>query len=211
MTAIDLTIDDWDKPDEMVGRGGIPAPGKYHCQVTDVKMENNQIELHFEISGPGSECGKTFREWLQMSGNTDETTKKIRGRLGVFACRLGLVSDTDWQAAKEQGIPLSFDFADAIGNQAIVELKEETNEGKTRIRVPWAGIHRLDSEEAKGVPLDPELAELGGYHGGNGTQGQGDNVAEAPQAQAQVTAQASQQPTAPVATAGNKPDEEFDF
>lgn len=172
--AIDISLDDFDSPEDVTKGGGMPAAGVYHCQVVDCEEKDGLIDVKWEILSPGTEVGKKFHSKLWLASNTgdEEKEKNTQRNLLRVALATRMLSKEDFAAAKQQGRPVTLDFAaNFMGCQAIVELQEREYEEKDRTGQPtgkkkkavdaaaWH-IHDVAEEKFAHIPINEEIAAL---------------------------------------------------
>lgn len=117
--------------------------GRYHVEIVGAAPtdDGDSVAVTYQIlSGttPGGE-GRTTREWLKLSGKAARQTMRLLETIGI-------VDST--ALADEEDI----DFDEALGSRLVIELREETYQGKTRVRVAWGGYYRCDDPAVRDVP-----------------------------------------------------------
>lgn len=126
MSDFDFSADEmneWGESKEVTKGGpGRPAPGNYHAQVDDVRVDDDVIELQCVVVSPGSELGKRFPVKLYKHGGnrkdkngdpideSPEEASERRKRAVRTAINLGMITEAEYdrRLAARQGISLNF-------------------------------------------------------------------------------------------------------
>lgn len=145
-----------------VDAGGLPAAGRYHVRLIDVEEQDDgehtpSSNLTFQIlAGTTSgQRGKKVMERiyhpssdLESMNDADKKKEvsKARRALGI-AKRMDIYTAADLKDGKE------VDFSEAIGREFIIDLKEETYQGKKSIRMDYMGIWTVGHPDVMDCPL----------------------------------------------------------
>jgi hypothetical protein len=165
MVDIELDLTDINETDlEQDGR--LPV-GRYHVQFVSAARDPNSqlpcLRLKYTVLAgtDSSAVGMAAEERLYFS-------EKAKKRAAIFANRLGLIDSSAF------GKRSSLDWSAVVGQQAVVEVIEETYEKKDgskgiSSKISFAGIWSTDDERTKDVPRGKELPRNGAPRAAAGT------------------------------------------
>lgn len=144
------------------------GPGSYHFRVAELDEgepggKSMMVDLEVLAGNPISEVGKTHREYFNYpKANQDpDKRKNTVKRMMLLALACKVITQDEIEAARKQGKGAKVDFTLCVGRHFCGELQAEEYEGKKRCKLGYR-IWAVDSEEAKGIPVNhEELAKQG--------------------------------------------------
>lgn len=153
-----MPLDDVDT--DKLGGYSSPAPGKYHGQVNawGRGMPNWDNCYWFDVevlagTTPKQE-GRNQRIGFNDPATAEEKSRGVcKSKLIQFAIAVGLTTEAEVKAAKEDHRPLAFRWNMAVGRQLCFEVEvNEKRKAGTAVK-DWA-YWPIDSSKAAGIPLN---------------------------------------------------------
>lgn len=137
--------------------GGMLPKGKHHVFISSV-VEAVSPKGEAQLSIKFNECpqtvdaiGGSISEFVPLEG-------KRMGILGNLLIAVNAWTKEDWEKSQKSGADMSFDEKLLVNRQLVIEVEENTYDGKTRLQVGFK-MFAINDPRAKGVKLSPIYLE----------------------------------------------------
>lgn len=139
--------------------GGLLPVGKHHVfisSVVETVSPKGEPQLQFKFD----ECphtanaapSRSIKEFVPLTG-------KRMGILGNLLIAVNAWTKEDWEKSQKAGADMSFEESLLVGRQLVIEVSEDSYDGKTRLQVGFKTFAVTDPR-AKGVKLSPLYLEM---------------------------------------------------